>query len=240
MTTTRARRRTATSPARAHKSPVRTRPVRTAKKQTTNTTASAEAHERLSDDDLDALLPSEGYVVLEPKASVQADTECPSSYVAALFWSPTLQLKLVWPLVLTSISWYGVSSFALACGRRPHADRELFTVLAFTQAIQATCSWMHWLAARSGVRCALDKIFARGSFLLYTAVALVRIRDARLCLIGWPLWLTMVACYRASRVYWELDRHTRQRWVIAHAGFHVCVGVGQCIILHGASVAPRP
>lgn len=175
-------------------------------------------------------------VDLAPSASgPHADLPCPQKWSAAVFWSPTLPLQLVWPLVFTSVSWYAVSMFALYCARRPGAEPLLFLLLAAIQAVQATFSWMHWMRARTGWLCALDKIFARLSFALYTLVALGLIRDVWLCALGWPLWAVMVTCYRASLRYWESDGLTRGRWVAAHAGFHTCVGVGQCMILHGAS-----
>ena len=203
------RRRSARSPARAGR----------AARQTRHTDA-----------ELDALLPSEGYEILSPPPT----PSIVRVWWDALFWSPTLPLWLTWPLVLTSVSWYAVSWFALRCAARAAGDPVL-KQLALMQVVQATCSVIHWLRARSGTVCALDKVLARASFAFYTLVAVARIRDARLCLVGWPLWVFMVACYRCSLKWYAIDGMTRARWVVAHASFHVSVGVGQCILLHGAS-----
>lgn len=172
------------------------------------------------------------------KCPTNAD-ECPASWWEALFWSPTLSLSLTWPLVCTSLSWYAVSWYAVSCARQVNNDAVLWCLAAILLST-ATASTLHWLRAHSGWRCAVDKLIARASFAVFTVVALTRIRDVRLCLFGWPLWAVMVTCYRASRRYWESDGPTRARWVVAHACFHCCVGVGQCMILHGATHAsPR-
>jgi hypothetical protein len=94
---------------------------------------------------------------------------------------------------------------------------------------------MHWLDARSGWRSAADKLMARTSGMMFTIVAIARIRDPLSHMCGWPLWVLMLVCHQASHRLWDVDGHTRSRWVCAHACFHVCVGFGQCIILHGAS-----
>ena len=206
-----------------------TQVVMTTRTRSTRSPVRARTPSRLTDAELDALLPSE---TLQPSKEARS----PAAWSDALFRSPVLPLRLVWPLVVTSLSWYGVTWFAVRCASRAPGDSAL-TSLAAIQFLTATCSWLHWLDARSGWRCATDKLVARTSFGLFTVAALTRIRDAQLCLLGWPLWVVLVLCYRASLRYWESDGLSRSRWVGAHAGFHCCVGIGQCVILHGIAEA---
>ena len=200
---------------------------------TTRSRSAKSPASRLTDTELDELLPNHGFKILQPPPK---EERCPSAWSGALFWSPVLPLRIVWPLVITSLSWYGVTWFAVWCVSQAQGDLVLKS-LAATQFLTATCSSLHWMSACSGWRCAADKLVARISFALFTVAAFVRIRDAKLCLLGWPLWLVLVLCYRASLRYWELDGLSRARWVGAHAGFHCCVGIGQCIILHGVTEA---
>ena len=170
----------------------------------------------------------------DARSQPSSEEDSPASWYSALLWSPVLPLSHVWPLVVTSLLWYCVTWFAISCMLQAPDDIVL-TLLASMQFLTATFSTLHWLDARSGWRCAIDKLVARTSFALFTVVAIMRIRDAQLCILGWPLWLVLVLCYRSSQQYWDMDGLSRARWVGAHVGFHCCVGIGQCLILYGVT-----
>lgn len=169
---------------------------------------------------------------------------------AALDTSATtwpLPLAVTWPLVLSSASWLGVWRYTLSvAGADP-----VMGWLARTILLTALLSCVHWADAHNGWRNLADRVMARASFVGFTVVAVARVRDARLHVAGWPLWLLMCACYVMSRRLGPIRdaapaeretarNHTRspwrlEPWVVAHACFHACVGIGQLVIVHGAS-----
>ena len=132
--------------------------------------------------------------------------------------------ETVWPLVATSLTWYGVLCDAVGRG----ADGCTRVVLFAT----ATFSVMHWCAFHStGWRAMADRWVARASFLYFTVLG-----AAKLATIGhaWALWLVMCACYARS---WcatspvQAWRRDLTHWVWTHALFHMCIGCGQLLVL---------
>ena len=130
-------------------------------------------------------------------------------------------MVVVWPLVVTSLAWYGVLVDAVARG----ADACTCAVIAAT----ATCSVAHWCDYRPNGWCArVDRTVARVSFLYFTYIGAARVRHA------WGLWVCMCACYaRSRRGTAVVDGWARDpgHWVWSHAVFHACVGWGQHLVV---------
>lgn len=146
----------------------------------------------------------------------------------------------VWPLVLTSASWYAVFAYATALAP---THGGLMLTSAATVFCTATLSWMHWADyLETGVRMWADKVMAHLSFFYFTAVAISRVREVSLLLFGWPLWVLLILSYRLSKRWGhakgnpEFDNARPDRWVWAHATFHICVGIGQTLIIFGTTL----
>lgn len=147
----------------------------------------------------------------------------------------TYPLRTTWPLVITSLIMYYASWYAWHTRAMNDGDWML-TVMATTQTLSATFSWIHWLDARAGWRAALDKFWARSAFFTYNLSALARLRGLNL---GWPLFAAIIVCYKYSRKYRKLDSGTtKARWVIFHAAFHLLVVTGQVWVMYAMSEIP--
>lgn len=166
----------------------------------------------------------------------------PDSGLAYLLWCPAVPLRITWPLTLTSTMFFGISVYAMICAHR-HADNSLrvpgdrdltLFALSVVEGLLATVSVGHWIDAKTGWRCAADKLVAHASFAAFTLVGIARVRDVHLCVLGWPIWLLMVRCYRMGMHYWSVDGPMSCRWVAAHAGFHVCGAIGKIMVIYGA------
>jgi hypothetical protein len=141
-------------------------------------------------------------------------------------------LSVTWPLVLTSTSWYGVYFYARSLVAA--SEDPIISMLSAVVFCTASLSLVHWLDARHGTRQKADKAMARLSCVVFSIVAVLRVRDATLMLYGWPLWILMAAFFKASDHYFTKTKGDA-KWVVCHGMFHVCVGIGQCMVLHGAS-----
>ena len=156
--------------------------------------------------------------------------------VVAARWNP------VWLLFGTSFSWFGVFAYAAALSAKEDND-PLLSCAATTVFCTALFSCMHWIDYREdGVRKQTDKVVATLSFLFFTVLAIGRVREIKLLIFGWPVWIVMIIAYRLSFKWGhpigkpEVDNCHLERWVFAHALFHVCVGSGQAVILYGATI----
>lgn len=178
----------------------------------------------------------------------------PAAAVEPLTWP--LPLSMTWPLVVTSLAWIGVWRFAGAASAKAGGADPVLVTLTYTVLLTLCVSAAHWLTSRNGILNLLDRVMARSSLVIYTAVAIARVRDPRIHVLGWPLWVTMLACYYRSTVLGpvrdppagltEAEAAAKRAgrpavliepWVMFHVGFHICVGVGQCMIIAGASSA---
>ena len=85
-----------------------------------------------------------------------------------------------------------------------------------------------WLDFGSRRKRRLDKVVARASGAVFTAVGVWRIPPAELWALGLPTWAVMAAAYGLSRAL------PGDAWVVAHAAFHVAVAWGMCQVVNHA------
>ena len=87
----------------------------------------------------------------------------------------------------------------------------------------ATCalSVATWHRRGSEALARADRVMARSSGAVFTAIGLMVIPAADLLTTGFPLWFAMLGCYALSIA---LDTHA------FHFLFHVCVAAGMCLI----------
>ena len=91
---------------------------------------------------------------------------------------------------------------------------------------------VHWLHYENRTIAIVDRVTARVSFLFYTALA-VRHIGGQITPWMWALWIATISFYAGSVVAGSgvrVDDGVRL-WTLSHAAFHVCVAVGQYVIV---------
>jgi hypothetical protein len=102
--------------------------------------------------------------------------------------------------------------------------------LAALAVLTCVFSIVTWYDRAKGHWARRDKLVARLSGAIFTAVGLTVIPPAVLVSTGFPLWFVMLGLYGLSRV---ANRHE------VHCAFHVAVASGMCLICHHL-VHPEP
>ena len=93
--------------------------------------------------------------------------------------------------------------------------------LALLSLVTAFVSGMTWWRRSNVFLADLDRLVARGSGAVFTAVGLYVIPLTELVAVGFPLWFVMLGMYAVS--VWT-DRQ------LFHFGFHVAVAAGMSLI----------
>jgi Tfp pilus assembly protein PilZ len=75
-----------------------------------------------------------------------------------------------------------------------------------------------------------DKAVAYSSFITFTLYAAMYVRDPWILIVGWPIWMLVVASFVVSV---RLHENGQCIWVYAHACFHIAVAGGQTLVIWG-------
>ena len=112
-------------------------------------------------------------------------------------------------------------------------------LLGVTALLTCALSINYWRDEGDSLRHKLDSVCAKVSFSIFTVKAIARTHEsrvaARIALVGWPCWIGVVGFFMwSSALSKRRDTHGRA-WVFPHAMFHVCVSVGQILVVMAGS-----
>jgi hypothetical protein len=86
------------------------------------------------------------------------------------------------------------------------------------------------------LRLKVDKAMANISFIIFTVMAVISVRDWWVLIVGWPCWAGVVGFFTWSKKWStavDAGKRDDRGWVFPHAMFHVCVSIGQAIVIIG-------
>jgi hypothetical protein len=105
-------------------------------------------------------------------------------------------------------------------------------ILAVVASLTCVASTLYWSDESPGWRHNTDRVVAKCSFLIYTAYGTLCVKDWRILAVGWPCWLGVVGFFGLSKLAHQTQH---SGWVYAHALFHTCVSIGQCLVIAGVA-----
>lgn len=124
-------------------------------------------------------------------------------------------LSVTWPLLFTSLTWYGISWYIYDKYLRTTNTTLLFlSIMVFAT---ATCSFLHWYDTGNSRFRVLDRLVVYATILTFVAAAHTDIVKYI------PILLSMIGLYSLSRYY----RNTSMIWLDFHILFHILGGVAQ-------------
>lgn len=150
-------------------------------------------------------------------------------------------VNTIWILVFTSFLFLLTSLFATRlCCRRLCRERErILKTSSLLNVVVSLLSSLHWYDYRDGMRREADKVLARAAFTYYTILGAMYMTHPSLRRAGWTVWVIMLLSYLLSkRIDPSDEKKTPKKkgsWMYAHACFHLCAILGQCLILEGVA-----
>lgn len=106
--------------------------------------------------------------------------------------------------------------------------------LAALSMLTAFISAIHWLDPAHGGKYEIDRVMARASGAVYTAVGVYVMPPRFSATYGAAVWICMMISYGASR---RLGERNDPCWVAAHGLFHFFVAVGMCAVMAHCSLS---
>lgn len=100
--------------------------------------------------------------------------------------------------------------------------------LAALSMLTAFISAIHWLDPAHSGKYEIDRVMARASGAVYTAVGVYVMPPRFSATYGAAVWICMMISYGASR---RLGERNDPCWVAAHGLFHFFVAVGMCAVM---------